>query len=525
MSQTLESIYQLTDIELKDYIESNDHLVDTDPINNRLIATILNYNNGTLKPEDAWYVQQERFNELYTTQIIDLGKIANSQNLVLWNGINSLDMIRSILTKIYLEEQSSSGLGTNLDKQQKETLGLVDKGVLDGRGNISDDVWEGQVSENITKIEKRKILIVGAGPVGLFLAVMIIQNTKLNKLYDVCVIERRYKYDREQVILINNESYNLLPYEVRYNIWLKNDHPGCFVLPPSKERGAFCFKDKLELSSAPLFIIEEALYEYIVSSGIKVYRPNEGEEYNIDMKKDSIRVNDVNIDYDILVGADGANSLVRSEMLGGYIKEVFSPLWGLTIIDHIEPEKLRGIYNSPTDIYKSIVERNEIQNNYRIFRTTYGLLYIALILNNSEAISVKKYIDDKTLNIPDWLRTKVNQLCKQIQTTVCPELKRETLNIFSVNPSYSTKSSEMREKPIYLVGDSLVNTNFFTGSGVNVGFTMAKNLAELLGIYTHGYIPDEIYKNKQKPEVNKIFAQVTGIQNLEGAKKASIFNR
>lgn len=486
MSQTLESIYQLNDEELRDYILSNGYQVDSDQVNNRLIATIFNYNNGTLRPEDAWYVQQPKFNELYMTDIIELGKIANSMNLVLWNGINSLDMVRSILTKYHLVANSEI---FRFDDSFKEKA-----------------------------INKRKILIVGGGPVGLMLAIMIKQSNELNKLYEVSIIEKRKKYDREQVILINNESYNLFPDEVKNEIWLKNGHKGCFVLPPSKERGGFCYRNELPLSSAPLFLIEEAMYDYVSHTDVKIYRPTDDEDVcDIDITKNSIRVNDIDIDYDIVVGADGSNSEVRSKILRSYVKELFKPSWGLTIIDHIAPKDLKGIYDSPTETYKEVVNNNKVQNDYRIFRTTYGLLYMALILNDKEAESVKKYINDAGVDVPDWLMVRINQLCYQIQTNKSPELKRENLNIFRVNPTYSIKYSEMKTRPVYLIGDSLVNTNFFTGSGVNVGFRMARNLTELLRTYTHGYIPDEIYKNRQKPEVDNIFAQVTGLQSLEGA--------
>lgn len=487
----LESIYSLPDNEINSYITAKGSSINQNRIINRLAATIHHYNSGTLRSTDRWYVsKQPDFSNLYMTPILNLAKMAEQMQIIMFNGITNLDLIRLILTKKHLNKTSQQ--------------------------NVTTTIGTSLASKNIPK--KKKILVVGGGPVGLIFSILIKLDFNLDKLYDITILEKRPTYDRQQIILINSESYNLLPDKVKHEIWLKDGHPGCFILPPTKDPEANCYLQKLDLSSAPIFMIEQELHKYASNLNIDILRPSNSEElFNIDITPEYINLNDQSLDYDIVVGADGANSEVRSKMLETLTKEKFTPLWGLTIIDQLTPQDIGGILDRPTQEYQDLILSRPDQNESRIFRTTYGLLYLAFVITQTEALQVQDYLSSsQNSNNIEWLKDKLQQTCLNIKTHKCPQINPRNTSVFGVKPTYSLKYSKMSQKPIYLIGDALVNTNFFTGSGFNVGLKSAKILVDLLKTYTHGFIPTLKYKKAQQPGVDKIFSKVSGVQQLQG---------
>lgn len=362
-------------------------------------------------------------------------------------------------------------------------------------------------------MEPKKILIVGGGPVGLITAIGIKENPVLAKKFSVTVLESRPTYDRKNIILLDQTSYNLVNKWVK--IWNQQDPLGCFVLSPSQDTKCTCYltnDPKNSFATVPIYLLEIGLWEHAKKLGIRILKPQTKEEnFNIRIEKNAIFLNDKPLIFDIVVGADGANSKVREIMLGVGTTEKIKPAYGLVITEQMTKEEMGGIQWKPeTDL-----ATQKIQHEFRAFRTPFGLVYLALLLNTDQHKDITQALEKK--QIPSWVYTKISEVCNLIHLSKCVEIKPENISIFPVRPTFSERFSRLSPFPIYLVGDSLVNANFFSGSGLNVGIAGASLFLQLLEKYSDGLIPEEVYRKEQQAGVKQLLtkaAQIVGDQDF-----------
>lgn len=192
--------------------------------------------------------------------------------------------------------------------------------------------------------EKRRVVVMGGGPVGLFTAVKFLNSG----LFDVKLFELRPKYTREEIFMLqNNVFYEILRYFPKA-VLNKLVDKGCFILPPPFDLNGSCFRsvsdieyyldgsrrpDKVRtnyparLLGVKISIFEEVLYKYLEEkNGIKIFRPS---EMNPNKAKIEVNKNDWSVeyddgykkirvdadDYDVIVGTEGGNSPVRDKLL------------------------------------------------------------------------------------------------------------------------------------------------------------------------------------------------------------------
>ena len=86
-----------------------------------------------------------------------------------------------------------------------------------------------------------------------------------------------------------------------------------------------------------------------------------------------------------------------------------------------------------------------------------------------------------------------------------PKDKQLTFDVFELIPAFTNQiASHKFAYPVYLVGDAIATTHFFTGTGVNFGFQTAHILAQLLQKYGPR-IPINEYKDLVYPEREKMW--------------------
>lgn len=73
-----------------------------------------------------------------------------------------------------------------------------------------------------------RVMIVGAGPVGMFLAYEI---NRLDSSVKIDIFEKRRTYTREQIVILNSVNIRRLPSKIRGKLYGKNGK-GCYVKPP-----------------------------------------------------------------------------------------------------------------------------------------------------------------------------------------------------------------------------------------------------------------------------------------------------
>jgi len=344
-----------------------------------------------------------------------------------------------------------------------------------------------------------KILIVGGGPVGLMTAILAKKELKC----DVTVVESRPSYDRKQIVLLNAETYKGLPREVKSKI----QKFGCFVLPPAKDKLSRCYKSYLPLSSISLKRLENALLHYAKKKKIKIIRPKRG-KLNIKFQRGKCFIKGKEFVCDIIIGADGKFSQVRSKLLKSKVTNKFNrkKMYGVAINAKTTPNKLGGVYGRASKKRRGRIKRRRAQHRNRFFRSKTGRYYIGLVVNKKQYGSIKRSTGKK---LPRFLKEKIDALCNQVDAK-CQLKDIEEVFTFPIKIMASTKFSKLSNIPVYLVGDAALTSHFFTGAGVNVGIKCANILVSLLKKYK-GRIPINVYKQKLRCLETFIEKQVTKV--------------
>lgn len=166
--------------------------------------------------------------------------------------------------------------------------------------------------------EGKRLVIAGGGPTGLFTACRAADALDRRE-WSIVVIERRPEYVREQRIILYwlSAVKHMLPERVRQEL-LGADAAGCYV-SPFRRLQWLCFTKEDTYASVSIEALERALLDYARDRGVEVLRPAHGQPahtLSFDTAANTVFVDGVPIGYDVLVGADGANSHVRREVLG-----------------------------------------------------------------------------------------------------------------------------------------------------------------------------------------------------------------
>jgi 2-polyprenyl-6-methoxyphenol hydroxylase-like FAD-dependent oxidoreductase len=337
---------------------------------------------------------------------------------------------------------------------------------------------------------KQKLVIVGGGPVGLLTAIMIMKQSRLKSQFDVTVVELRAGYTRKQIILLDNHSHQLLPREVRTALWGRQRRVGCYVFPPPKKTGATCYRTKLPLSSAPMYRLERALFTSARKAGVRTIRPSKkGAKLTLKFDNDTKTITIVRprrnttnetlrIRWDVLVGADGANSTVRRDVMGATAIPMadLGRIYGVTINAQTTPMRLGGVKYRPSETDRRRLAAAGVQHDYRFFRTQYGHYYVGIVLRESDARRMMATI--KRGVVPAELERQTQSICKLVNAQ-CKRVELDQITIFPIDVTRASKFID-ESANAYLVGDAVVATHFFTGSGINVGFKTAETLVEQL---------------------------------------------
>ena len=341
------------------------------------------------------------------------------------------------------------------------------------------------------------VLIIGGGPTGLMAAILL---SELDHIRHITVVELRAKYTRRQILLINPNTWKLLPNEVKTDLFGKSTNgkkPGCFVLPPSRDNWARCYKEKLPLASIEIRILEQTLFKYIkhnLKHKVTIIRPSEG-KLHIEFKNNKVFVNMKEINYDMLIGADGGNSHVRQHIIKTRMIKTSPKRYAFIAMSETQPQKLKGIHESASKSRRRKITRTEDKHAGRFFRTQYGAYYIGLALTKPEYDAVMKAKNEEN-PIPKHIIKRLYAMCDLVNAQCDFPADIVTTSSFPVQVFKSGRYSKLTPKPVYLVGDAAMTTHFFTGTGANNGIAIVETLVNLLKKYPNGRIPVKIYKSK-----------------------------
>lgn len=311
-----------------------------------------------------------------------------------------------------------------------------------------------------------KIAIIGGGPVGLMAAILASQ--RFGYAADITVFEKRNDYTRMQIFVIQPDVINIIPYEIRKDIW--EDGSGCYVNPPRFDGDASCYekssKNKLETTTFSQF--EKSAKKYALSSNIKFSQKH---------------LTSLPDNFDIIMAADGSNSIAHNILETEQINKLKS--YGLGVIFKSKPEITKSKYQKK-------INPEGHQDRYRGFRTKKEDSYLGIQIGKKdfELLSKTKitFLKDSTVEIQSIVKSGVQYY--NFDTNM-DDAKIFTFPI-SIGYTLPAKTKTFDGTPIYLIGDSLIRSHFFSGSGLNIGILSARcavnNIFDYYGHHTpYGY--------------------------------------
>lgn len=391
--------------------------------------------------------------------------------------------------------------------------------------------------------KKANIVIIGGGPVGMMTAIALLEykNPRINS---ITILEKREQFTRDQIIVIGSRFFAhdknfLKQQDLRKKIYitskLKNEltkklksKGGCYVKQPFLSLDATCYRNESTLISSPLKIIEESILEMLES---RIKKEN---KIKIEIIKPvfDIKINDKNniieyinkkdkycyLNYDILIGTDGKNSIVKNKFKKYFEEDIIIPknenIFAGVFIFKIKPKDIitsneSGFIKFPIlqDIENTEFNTGEIntkkrkkykifpQQRVRIFQHQEGYVYIGFSLNESEY----KQIENAKI-IPDKIFTKIQSYLSINKINI----DRKTPVKFSIFPiivSQVIKPYYFSNNAAYFLGgDAVISTHFFTGSGLDTGLALSiEGTAQKIDFILN--------ESKNSKEISNIFKQ------------------
>ena len=389
---------------------------------------------------------------------------------------------------------------------------------------------------------KHRQLILGMGPIGLYLAIELIE---LNQ--QVTIIETRYSPKRKQILLINQQNYNKLTKYIDTKYFCK------VGLPPSSNNGRICqltVPSDNGQYSIPTYLLQEELikklneydnevYVHIIkpafdrkdTDSINTYTDFLVDEFypysghlvisrKIDGIPDELDTTKLYFDYfQNIFLCTGGNDIISNYIYKTYFKQIF-------ICPIIKEKKYDGFHECDGDNRetRTIYAYGMISFlNFNTGTTIDDLKRIGIVIDNTEKCTLNNFykIKDTDSNIlqhryrlficsnvfngidkdiapyiylgtqfsnEEYLNNKLDKkyILKCVHLALLYygiydiidyrkfkiELDKEQPYIFPIHISLVKEPlfiTQISHTPIVLMGDGLLNINFFSGTGVNFG--------------------------------------------------------
>lgn len=338
-----------------------------------------------------------------------------------------------------------------------------------------------------------RIVIVGAGPVGLFSAIQLkIQNPELS----ILLLEKHSEYQRHHTLSLNQASF-------------KNIYPDPTLLQFTKE-----FKQTILTSE-----LENKMLDYVKKLGIEIdykeviaKREEKTKPYPETMTCDELC--EQYPDADIIIGADGSHSVVHKEVFNNqyqkstsleYIAELkYNAIGKVKPLNELKELPL-ALYNAKHFVTEQVGEENNSVTPVaiRIFidELTYKKMEGATFKNPFHLSDAKKDENlDRTIRI--WLLAR-KEMAKEI---IQPDSDRLTVTHL---PIYASKEmvKKHKGKTWFLVGDAAFGVPFFRSlnNGILCSSQLAKAITAILHPNKKIVAPEKFYSNYVQHLIDKEF--------------------
>lgn len=343
-----------------------------------------------------------------------------------------------------------------------------------------------------------KFLIIGGGPVGLFLSIKLLK--RFGKNVKIKLFEKRDTYRRNQIVVF--QPY-LLKKTVPVSLIDAIKKKVCHGVRPAYDNHGLCFANSLaddqNLVSIVINDLEKILKKYLVE--IKNYKGSVewfDEEFNMDKSGKSRKNMNSEKAYqwaDIVVGSGGKNSYVRNKVMKAeFVEHDGFKSYGLalTFEDKSNPKYFIKFDNR----LKNIVRRVEIkelasaQHRKRFFRSDGKLTYLGLQIDPNEYEGVEDIMDETEKaklvfkQLPDSLKRVIKGYLKYHNSEPV-NLDKVDVYVFRIKLAHSEVYARKKDgKNLFVIGDAAISSHFFTAFGINSGFAEVQNFVDIIENYS-----------------------------------------
>lgn len=460
-----------------------------------------------------------------------------------------------------------------------------------------------RVGDESVKTGNYEVLIVGGGPVGMYLAIQLYVRGQRG----ILILQDRKKYTREQILLVSKASVETFPSDLRRLIFSRNGE-GCRILPPPVDFLAKCYLDGPENWSITTHRLESIMMSYIMtemSDGISVdyiqikkMSPKDAAQVDdpcLKYDKQMKLIGDFTLEYELqpddgvgdvgvsgglkrakfkfLVGCDGGGSYVRRCLMKigqepfkfPQVRDGVVMMIDLMHYDHHIEER-------PDPSYQRMIERmiqlGQQQHRYRLFRDRKRHMYIGLQVKNPFGIELLRDYRQRLREIEadptrmnslglsimshygcvesingkgvfSALPLEIRRILRDICSTAGFDCRAENIQKFCANyVPISHEIAKLQDIPIekihmFLSGDAIYGTHFFSGTGVNYGFSQAMRVVDFLMQHGNKYNRDPLaytvlYRRFMKDVYNENLSRIRDLRpfyNYQNLYSESVLGR
>jgi 2-polyprenyl-6-methoxyphenol hydroxylase-like FAD-dependent oxidoreductase len=384
--------------------------------------------------------------------------------------------------------------------------------------NTINLIITGDPQNHFDLLVPKNIIIIGAGPVGLFCAVQLIES-KLN--YNINIYESRIESsynDREQMLFIREIMFEKLPKAIRDKLLEKDAKinsadvgDGCKILMPPIFNENLCFTKDININNAlggdSSLQENKGKYGYSIMTSrlqtvLKDYIDNPSntdgknikinfnskivkiENKQIYIKKNILETNilETNIeDFDILIVSSGNkldNDLGITMETNDEIKqkEFYGAIINIDVedIQSITDKLNRKLIDDNSKVPTIQTNLNQFQHKIRFFRQQKNKIYIGINISKTDydswsGIGNERINSTTNSDVFDMIK---NIIGIYINNTVNDN--EITIKKFTVIPITVEKISQSYhkyddDKIVFFAGDSAIKGHFFTAFGMNFG--------------------------------------------------------
>lgn len=320
-----------------------------------------------------------------------------------------------------------------------------------------------------------KIVIIGAGPVGLMVSYLFLERSKN---CTINIIEKNKEYTRKQIVALTDTSLSLLPKEVLDELFYKEGHAGCFVYWPGNARYSKCFADfspadgdDHKWASISISVFEKVMLNYLKKDNrFQIHYLKDRDADILEIKDHKIHFsNDINdLEFDILVGCEGTRLTestepeMEDEDEEGFGSPDFTnfpdfPGFPKNPEDWGDPDEFGGGLGNfiDTSFVRGKIIKSPVEKIHKIHKIQDNIVYGGIILLNrpKEYQKNTQTHPDAIIDDSDILITNITEQFKQLNIGVNPtdQIRPSTYNLaLGFNHFMRPFRTNNKDQPYYL---------------------------------------------------------------------------